>query len=160
MKSARMAAMAAMVALLPWTVLMLAGRGPAKVSPLLKPSSTNWNFALAQSGSVCVKPASPPPVLKPAATAVNVGPYLNLLPSVPAPESTGLPPRGRMGLNALPAAPPLKPGVYQTYLHSIILVAPKRGIDDGCLAGTSGVHSRMPIINPGVSAVPRIRTPD
>jgi hypothetical protein len=54
---------------------------------------------------------------------------------------------------------PLKPGVYQTYPDAIILIVPKRGIDDGIFAGAKGAgsemsRSEMPVIHPPLQAVP------
>lgn len=53
---------------------------------------------------------------------------------------------------------PLKPGVYQTRPFAMILIVPKRGIDDGCIAGTTGAGSRMPVVKPEQRTVP-IPTP-
>jgi hypothetical protein len=49
---------------------------------------------------------------------------------------------------------PLEPGVYQTRPYAIILVAPKAGLDDHCVMGTTGVGSKMPVVKPGVQVVP------
>ena len=50
-----------------------------------------------------------------------------------------------------------RPGVYKTEPYAIILVVPERGMDDRILSGASDVHSQMPVINPGLKAVPRTK---
>ena len=52
-------------------------------------------------------------------------------------------------------AQPLKPGVYQTRPYGIILIVPKRGLDDSCIVRGMSGGSKMPIINPNVQAVPK-----
>jgi hypothetical protein len=51
-------------------------------------------------------------------------------------------------------APPLTPGVYQTRPFAMILIVPKRGLDDGCIVGTTSAGSKMPVIKPELRAAP------
>jgi hypothetical protein len=50
---------------------------------------------------------------------------------------------------------PLKPGVYQTRPHAIILIVPESGLDDRCVVGASGDISRMRNCKPDLQAVPK-----
>jgi hypothetical protein len=43
---------------------------------------------------------------------------------------------------------PLKPGVYQTRPHAIMLIVPESGLDDPCVMGASGDISKMPNARP------------
>jgi hypothetical protein len=122
MKPARMAGMAAAAALLPWALLMLAGDWEPKVTLLFDAPSTNGNFAHMDFNPLGSKLGPSVPRSKPGATAVNIGPSLHLLLPVPVPEAIGPHPRGQMRLNPLPPVPMLKPGIYQTYPYSIILI--------------------------------------
>jgi len=59
----------------------------------------------------------------------------------------------RLGGN--PGMPqPLQPSVYQTRPYSIILVVPKTGLDDHCVASATGANSRMPVVKPELRLIP------
>ncbi len=59
----------------------------------------------------------------------------------------------RLGVN--PVTPqPLEPGIYQTRPYAIMLVVPKSGLDDRCVMKATGAGSKMPVVKPGVRAVP------
>jgi len=49
----------------------------------------------------------------------------------------------------------LTPGVYQTYPYTIILVVPKKGIDDRILANVPRTNSSMPVLKPHVEVIPK-----
>ncbi len=49
---------------------------------------------------------------------------------------------------------PLAPGVYQTRPYAMIVVVPKPGLDDRCVAGATGAGSKMPVAKPELQAVP------
>lgn len=49
---------------------------------------------------------------------------------------------------------PLAPGVYQTRPDTILLIVPKRGLDDRIVVGADGSGSKMPIVKPPLQAVP------
>jgi len=89
---------------------------------------------------------------------------------IPGPSSQ---PQGRLfqPLSPLPETPPLKippvevperhppsgrlpPGVYQTYPYTILLMAPRSGIDDRILAQPPNPNSKMPVIKPHIEVVP------
>lgn len=52
---------------------------------------------------------------------------------------------------------PLRPGVYQTYPYSIILVVPGRMHDDSSVLGAGNTNNifKMPIIRPHLKVIPR-----
>jgi hypothetical protein len=58
-------------------------------------------------------------------------------------------------LDKLPTPPPpLKPGVYQTYPYTIIIITPGRGIDDQSIVEIPNANSKMPVIKPHLKVVP------
>ena len=61
---------------------------------------------------------------------------------------------GKTGLSQ-----PLKPGVYQTHPHAIILIVPETGLDDRCVVGPGDAASKMPVINPELRTVPVLPPP-
>jgi hypothetical protein len=50
---------------------------------------------------------------------------------------------------------PLKPGVYRIHPYAIMLVVPETGLDDCCVVGGTSGNSNMPVVKPGLRAVPK-----
>jgi hypothetical protein len=93
-----------------------------------------------------------------AGALTNQPPLLATPPLVDAPTNLYFKPLGSAPMIRLGGKPgpsqPLEPGVYQTRPYAIILVVPKAGLDDHCVAGASNTDSKMPIFKPGLRAVP------
>lgn len=50
---------------------------------------------------------------------------------------------------------PLKPGVNVTRPYTIVLLVPQRGIDANCVVPANVSRPRMPVLKPGLRAVPQ-----
>ena len=52
-------------------------------------------------------------------------------------------------------SPPLPPGIYQTYPYSCLVLVPGPHPDDKSIANLQGGQSQMPIVQPGLTFVPK-----
>jgi hypothetical protein len=97
-------------------------------------------------------------VLFAAATPTNEDPLVILRPSVAGSTNLALASLSARPMEYLDRQPeasqPLKPGVYQTRPDAIILIVPKRGLDDRSVVELGGVGSKMPVVKPELRAVP------
>lgn len=93
-----------------------------------------------------------------AAALTNQPPLVATPPSVDGSTNLSLKPLSTVSLvypgrNAGPSQP-LAPGAYRTRPYAIIMVVPKSGLDDRCVAGGNNPDSKMPVTKPELRAVP------
>jgi hypothetical protein len=99
-----------------------------------------------------------PAALFTAAALTNQPPLLKTPPLVEGPTNLHFKPWRSAPIihfgGNLGASQPLEPGVYQTRPCVIVLVAPRAGLDDRCVAGGYNTDSKMPVVKPELRAVP------
>jgi hypothetical protein len=143
MKPLLTAAILAFTALAFVAAIVLANGGSSSVSAALNLPSTRPGFEFSQLAPIdsCKLSAPHPFSQSPDTRSMN-----RLAFSKPAP----------IYLNNRPSPPPpLEPGIYQTYPYTIIIIVPRKGIDEQIFGEVPNAELGMPEINPQIDVIPK-----